>query len=609
MTENEKHSFITELTHGVRNPMNAIMGNCDLIKQEAVSLKVKEYVNDIRNGAAELLELFNNALDIFRLGDSKFSLNTAEYNFSGVLAELSSYIDPIAVSRHLSVTYDIDQQIPCKLIGDVRRVTQMLKKLVLNAVLHLRSGEVEIIGRFEKIDDMNIRLLFTVHRKGTELLDTESDRVLYEDIKAYDGEKMRNVAGTGINLLLARGLAQYMGGNLVVDADDPAKVTLSFIQEAVGTGTLEDQKNSMYLDDFSFRIPFKVEGIRALIVDDNEINRKVAYYRLKLYGIDADTAESGEQVVSLVQRVRYDIIFMDHMMPGLDGTDITKIIREMIGFSIDHVQHNKQVPIIALTANVEIGAEEFFLEKGMNDYLSKPIETESLERVLRTWIPMEHLRFESEFDISVSDKQHALAQLGIRYQEAVEALEGNKDEYDRILLSFTRTGEENIRNIQRALDTKDRGKYLIGIRGLLGVMQTIGAEAVSEKLRKVEDACMEGDYDLIEEETAEVTEQTRRLLDALAALLQRDNKPMYGEEKSEITDAELVRLLKLLVYEIREYHIDEANQLFYELAQKQLSDEGLLEEIHVIESDFANSFKYNEVADALEGIINKLVEE
>lgn len=599
MTDNERELFISEMTHAVRNPMGIIMGNCNLIESEPVSLKVKEYAGGIKKASARLVDVINDSLDIIRISEGKLNLNQSTYYISNVLGELSSFIDSYTIPRHIHVSYDIDRSVPNRLYGDERRVAQMLKRAVLNEILHIESGELHINLRHEKAGDMSVRIILEFIPEGTRLSDFESERILVDEKIEYVSGFSHIVEGTGIIGILAKGLAGLMEGSYESDADYGGTV-VSFVQEVLGCENLEDSENTGKQSAASDGAVFAVDGANALIVDRNSITLKVEYYLLKKFGLEADLAESTEDMLSLMKTKAYDIIFTDLETLG-DETPLEGLVRENPDFPEDANEHYRGIPVIAISKH-PLTAEQ--LEKtGYNDFLIKSMENNELTRVLENWIPDEYLRYETQIESRMKDKRHALIQLGINYDEALEALEGNKEEYYRILLNFTKNCEDNILSVITSFKMKDRNNYLISIRGLLGVMQTIGAGKLAEMIRNIEDTCVSNNLSILKNETDEVIEACRRLLDALTSLFQHDEAPVNQEDCTNITNAELVRLLKLLAYEISEYHVEEANQLFYELAQKHVEDESILEKIHEIESDFLDSFKYNEVVAAIEEII------
>lgn len=606
MDNSNKYSFISDVAHGIRTPMNVIWGNCELIQQEQVNLKVREYAQDIKSASKQLLDVVNDALDIVRLDEKVLELIEEEYNFLSVINECAAYVRSIAKEKELECIVNYDKELPYKLYGDRRRITQIMKKLLQNAVQSTKKGSITIDVGFKALENMKVELIITVTDTGAGILSEEMKLIFGLADRTVNTNKKRSIEGTGISLVLSKGLAGLMGGDITVEARyrEGTAYTARVIQETIGISTIEDHIDDSDLSGFDVRIPFKVTEAKALIVDDNIINAKVAAHLMKQYGLDTDIADNGESAVSLIQRIHYDLIFMDHMMPDLDGTDITKIIREMVGFSMEDIQHLKQVPIIVLTANTELGAEEMFIREGMNDYLPKPIEIKNLERILRTWLPESRIQYETEFDIKSSGLTQLFISLGINYKEALENLEGNLDEYNSVLYSFFKNGPANIKALRTAMENKDYTSFLITLRGILGVLQTIGADNLYYQGRELETACKEEKSALFESETIKLIEEYRKVLEALRNFIPEDEE--YKGEKAVISKDELVKLLRNLISVIQEYQIDEATQMFYELAQRSYEDDDIMEQLHNAENDFINSFKYTEVIDTLTKVINKL---
>ncbi|UQZ87869.1 hypothetical protein C4J81_00995 [Deltaproteobacteria bacterium Smac51] len=366
----ERTRFFATMSHEIRTPMNAIMGISDILLAGQLTEEQSRHVLNIKNSSDALLVIINDILDISKLDSGKLNLVNSHFDFNDMLESVASLIKQLSSKKNIKFSTIKGDGLPVCLYGDEVRIRQILMNLLGNAIKFTERGQVSLTASVEK--DM---LRFDISDTGRGIKADDFD-VLFQAFKQVDEHNNRRVQGTGLGLSISMNLAKLMGGDISLDS-------------VYGRGST-----------FTVRIPLKagdqnkvrgrraknLEGLKVsgqvLLVDDNELNLTVAAGLIKLFGITCDTAESGFIALEKVQAHHYDLIFMDHMMPDMNGLETTQKIRELGGWL-------ENVPIVALTANAVAGAREMMLASKMDDFLSKPIRKIELAEMLMKWLPVE----------------------------------------------------------------------------------------------------------------------------------------------------------------------------------------------------------------------------
>jgi signal transduction histidine kinase/CheY-like chemotaxis protein len=370
----EKSSFLARMSHEIRTPMNAIIGMSELAGRENISDTAREYINKLRRAANGLLSIINDILDFSKIESGKLDIISAPFNFKIMISDVLSIIDSRAEQKSLTFKKAIASNIPEILIGDESRVRQILLNLLTNAVKYTREGSITLTITAEKLWDDELTLYMSIHDTGIGIEEKNIPK-LFGSFNQFDSKKNIGIEGTGLGLAITRSLCTAMGGDVTVESEYGKGSTFT------ATVTLEtpaaDEKitiDSANDSDMNLYVP----NAKVLIVDDLEINVEIAAELLTLAGINADTALSGMEAVDKCKMKKYDLILMDHMMPEMDGLEATAEIRALDDY--------RDIPIIALTANAVSGVKEKFLQGGMDDFISKPIELKDLFGTLKKWL-------------------------------------------------------------------------------------------------------------------------------------------------------------------------------------------------------------------------------
>lgn len=543
-----KSEFMANMSHEIRTPMNAIVGLADLIKEESRGRKVYNFACDIKAASRNLLEIINDILDLSKVEAGKMEVIPESYYIKNLVKETVNMMEIPAANKGIQLICDGDDEMPCKYYGDNGRIRQILINLLNNALKFTNEGHVKISVTGEYLDVEMYQIVFKVEDTGIGIKEEDLQKI-FDNFQQADMRKNRNVEGTGLGLSISRKLAELMGGTLEVESvyGTGSTFTLTIPQKVLDhcrVGDLSEEEEQQEADEVKM---FTAPDIRILVVDDNLINRKVALGMLKSYGCHLDGAENGQEAIDKVKETPYDIIFMDHMMPGMDGVEATRIIRSECG------DYGKDAVVIALTANAMEGVKEMFLKNGFQDFLAKPVDRMPMHNALLKWIPEEKRFFEeqerekpSENNVSLDDMSDIFIN-GISIVKAFEHHTGTLDEYLELLYLFYVDGNRKCSYLRELVEIEDYENYRIETHALKSAAANLGALELSDKAKLMEEAATNQDVDYISDETEHLLEDYQKILKEIHTLLQKkhyfDKEQQEGERKP-IKKQELQRLIR-----------------------------------------------------------------
>ncbi|MBQ9589024.1 MAG: EAL domain-containing protein [Butyrivibrio sp.] len=510
-----KSNFLANMSHEIRTPINAVLGMNEVILRECKDEKILEYAQNIEGAGRTLLSLINDILDFSKIEAGSMEINEAEYDFSSVLNDVYNMISIKAQQKVLELKFDIDKDLPDTMYGDEMRLRQIMVNILNNAVKYTQKGTVSLTATGTKNFDNSITLKIDISDTGMGIKDEDLD-TLFEKFKRLDIDKNRTVEGSGLGLAITSSLLELMNGSISVASEYGKGSTFTILlpQKIVGNTTIGDFRtriNNSIKDRKVYKESFTAPDAVILVVDDTPMNHVVIRELLKPTKINIESARSGAECLEKQREKKYDLIFLDYRMPGMDGTETFEAIKK------EKDSPNINTPIVVLTANAISGARDNFLKIGFDDYLSKPIESDKLESCLKTFLPKEKViisQTESKDSITLNiGKENDTQELSgdskeydeglsvkevkiepwMRDLEEIDISEGLKncgsaESYLSILKVYYESINDSSNNIETAYEDENWKDYTSYVHSLKSTSRTIGAMKLSKLALKLEEA-------------------------------------------------------------------------------------------------------------------------
>ncbi|MDR0842403.1 MAG: response regulator [Acidobacteriota bacterium] len=532
-TSEAKSAFLANMSHEMRTPMNAIIGLSELmLDNDEVPGEVRENINKVYTSGVTLLEIINDILDISKIEAGKFEIIPVEYDTPSLINDIVTLNIMRIGSKPIKFNLQIDETLPSMLRGDDLRIKQVCNNLLSNAFKYTKEGNVYWSLTCERDGD-DVWLTISVKDSGIGIREEDVER-LFSDYNQVDTKSNRMVEGTGLGLSITKNLVAMMDGRITVESEYGHGSTFTVrirqgavTDEPIGHDIATTLKNFNYIDNKRKQnakfVRKPIPYARVLVVDDIPTNLDVAKGLMKPYGMRIDCVTSGQLAIDLIRKaeVRYNAIFMDHMMPGMDGIEATRIIREEIG-----TEYAKTVPIIALTANAISGNDKMFLEHGFQDFLSKPIDVVRMDAVMRTWVRDKELEKELADKVGGADilerrngadrREHDERRDGVERRrdddgswiaknkmngkinlvQALDRFGDDKGALLQVLRSYVVNTQSLLDSI-REVSEQTLADYAITVHGIKGSSRSICAEPVGASAEELEHAAKAGDLSLV----------------------------------------------------------------------------------------------------------------
>lgn len=555
-----KSSFLANMSHEIRTPMNAINGMSEFIIRDTTDSFARENALLIKSASQSLLAIINDILDFSKIEAGKMEIVNVPYQMSSIINDVATMINIRLQDKPVELQLDIAEDLPYSLIGDEIRIKQILINILNNAVKFTHEGSITLKIWWDKVEDNTIRIYNSVSDTGIGIKPADL-RKLFSSFEQVDTKRNRSVEGTGLGLAISKRLCKAMDGDITVSSSYGHGTTFTWhINNVVddwkpmGKITKENCLSSMKI----FEYTFAAEKAKVLIVDDNRVNLKVAEGMMSPYKIQISTVDSGPQAISLLEKEKFDIVFMDHMMPVMDGVEAMMKIRTM-------PQH-KDTCIIALTANAISGMKEQYIAMGFQGFLPKPLAASELDECLRDFLPAEYI---TPLDKPLSTKQDIVD--------------------EEILRQVYTDGRKKLKLLGEQVEKEDFANYTIEVHALKSVAALIGESELSELARQHEMAGKNGDYLFIQK-------NFDKLIAAYAAVVasvgEKFADEMFhkkqAEELADISQAELDKAVEEMQSAITDYDLDGLGTLLDKLNKYKVSDSQreLLDKMKDAEEDF-----------------------
>jgi signal transduction histidine kinase/HPt (histidine-containing phosphotransfer) domain-containing protein/FixJ family two-component response regulator len=535
-----KSEFLATMSHEIRTPLNAIIGFSEILLRKDLSGEVYTDLEKIYSSGSVLLEIVSDILDISKIESGNLTLFPVTYMISSLIND-TIHLNLVRIgSKPINFHLNIDDTIPGAFIGDELRVKQILNNLLSNAIKYTGAGTVTLDIGWEKQEGNTATLIFKISDTGQGIKQEDMGKLFTRYIQ-LNSVVNRGVEGTGLGLSITKTLVELMDGAITVESEYNKGSTFTAVirQEIADAGPLGKEiadklRKFKFLDSrrrnkrnvFRTRMP----GGRVLVVDDMQTNIDVARGLMLPYGIAVDGAAGGPGAVELVrsEKQRYDLIFMDHMMPGMDGIETARAIRAL------GTDYAKTVPIVALTANAVAGNLDIFLENGINDFLAKPVDIQKLNEILEKWIPREK-QIKTAGDLEEQEARDRFPPIpGVDIEAGILNTGGTLDGYRRILEIFLQDTETRLPRIEAAREKGDYEEYALLVHAVKGAFRIIGAAAASETAARIEESTRAHNADAVAAEHGAFVEQLTLMMEKIREALLLERAGQYPRTRSPV---------------------------------------------------------------------------
>ncbi len=553
-----KSNFLADMSHEIRTPINAILGMNEMILRETKEDSIREYSGNIRNSGKNLLQLVNSILDFSKIEDGKMEIVPVRYSLSTLITYLVNSVQERAEEKKLKFKVIIDPDLPSEFYGDDSRINQVVLNLLTNAVKYTHEGSVTLTVKGKEVRDGKALLYFEVADTGIGIKESDMDK-LFESFERLDVIRNRTIEGTGLGMSIATKLLSLMDSKLNVKSVYGQGSVFSFDlwQKIENPEPIGEYKiHSLYAGSAElYHESFHAPGAKILVVDDTRMNIIVVVNLLKKTGVQIDTAPSGEEAVKLADETGYDLILLDQRMPGMDGTQTLKIIRDLDS------RMNADTPIICLTADAIRGAKEKYMSEGFTDYLTKPVEGKALEKMLITYLPAEKVEMEAKpeapgrsssadkpsseskngsdtekSDTAASDGfDEILKAAGIDIEAGIGFAQGDKDFYRDILKEYVSEQPDNSEKLDGYFKRMDWDNYSVKVHAVKSTSRTIGAGALADLAAKMEIASRDRNLSFVENEHANTLAMYENFAEAIKKALGSSSEES-GDDDDEIME-------------------------------------------------------------------------
>lgn len=539
-----KSQFLANMSHEIRTPMNAIIGFSELALQENPSPALTSYLEDIKLSSHNLMNLINDILDISKIESGKMTLVEVNYNTAELLHEIYEIIHTQTSKKGLDFQLKIETKLPRTLCGDANRLRSILINLLNNSVKYTASGFVKLEVLCSNPLKSPFMLKFRVSDSGIGIKKEEMPR-LFEAFTQVDQTKNYGKEGTGLGLALVKGYCSLMNGSIRVESVyGEGSTFIATIEQVVVDSSPVDVnliQSHQIKDDFSLGT-LRVHDVDALIVDDNPINCKVISKSMEYYGMNVDVAASGSQAIAMCESKHYDLIFMDQMMPEMDGIEAMKRIRKLN----DYYASSEHCKIIALTANAISGVRKELLAEGFDEYLSKPINFRNLEAILQKFLPQDALEYTKSDNKTAGTHSIDSAQTDSPSEAALSAMlpdvnihdgitycGGKIENYLEILQIMYQESQNQLITLNKHYESKDWKNFTILAHAMKGSCYNIGAKSLGDIAKALETAGKNEDISYISSVLQAFENEYRKLLQTFMNVFRKYN---LTDESSPDTD-------------------------------------------------------------------------
>ena len=504
-----KTDFLSSMSHEIRTPLNAIIGFSQALAKEDISGRAKDEIKDILTASNNLLDIVNGILDISKIEANKIEIVNVDYSTRKLIKDTSCLINARIGSKLIDFKMEIDEKLPKVLHGDSMRVKQILINLLTNAVKYTKEGHIKLTIKAAKRNE-NCRLTIIVEDTGIGMTEEDLEKI-FTKFQRFNMNKNVNVEGTGLGMAITKGLVEMMNGEISVQS--------KYGKGSIFTVEIDQQFSTKKVEEIEEQVESNIEtfnaaGQKVMVVDDNKINLKVAERLLREYNVSVELVVSGKECINrILDGKKYDLIFLDIMMPKMKGPEVLQNLRNIIGF---------KTPVVALTADVISGMEEKYISQGFDDCLPKPIIEEELYHILRKYLKENKNASKeitsNELSKAAKGSLKILEQNGVNVKQGLELLK-DIEMYNITITEFFEELEEKIFQLETYKNNKDLDSYSILAHSLKTEARYLGFNDLADMSYEHELASKENNLDFVNKNYRDLKMESIRIYDIIKKYL------------------------------------------------------------------------------------------
>lgn len=619
----KKGDFLAQMSHEIRTSINVVMGMNEMVIRETDDSLIEGYAESIKSAGKSLLNIVNDILDYSKISQGKMEIVPGEYDTFLVFLDLVNQYGTQVVNKGLDFEVMVDEEIPEMLVGDEYRIRQITGNLISNAIKYTKSGFVSIKADFEKTADNKGDLTISIVDSGMGIKPEDIPK-LFNDYSRVNLKENNKIEGTGLGLKISKQIANMIGGDLTVTSvyGEGSVFTLKVEQEIrseVPIGSFEDRMSKSSVKKVSKtnkKAVVTCEDASILIVDDNEMNIQVAVNLLKKSKASLTTTLSGKECIKMVQNAHFDLILLDHMMPEMDGIETLRHLKDEYADCIENTK------VVVLTANAIKGAREKYIEEGFDDYISKPIAIEELDRVLTENLPAKYVNIVYGDDKEEEKEEEKLklpdlSTYGIDTKKGLELLDNEEEIYLDMVKVFLGDKDGKVEKMNALITEHNLPDFTIMVHGLKSNARTLGADALADLAYEEEMMGKAGEYDSIVAHYPKLLEEWDKVVKGFSVIVTVSNLSSMGEPQKDnkkepakkvfLDDALCEDKLLMVMACLEELQYDKAFELIHEFESYELNE--VLKECVDNVSKVLEKYEYDSAFSLINDYLTKYGEE